>query len=76
MLPDLLALNANSGSGLQFLKDILRTPMHRLLGNLMSNNFACLNQGGVKITVWRLSFDHRAIGAMSHVLAQVRFISF
>ena len=61
----------NSGSGLEYLKDILRSPMHRLLGNLMSNNFACLNQGGVKLTVWRLSFDHRAVGAMAHVLAQV-----
>ena len=72
VLPELLALSCGPRSTpVQYLKEVLRTPMHRLIGNLMCNNFACLNQGGVKLTVWRLSFDHRAIGALAHVLAQV-----
>ena len=45
--------------------------MHRLICNLMCNNFACLNRRGIKLTVWRLSFDHRAIEALALVLAQV-----
>ena len=72
MLPELLALPCGPReTPVQYLKDVLRTSMFRLMGNLMRNNFACLNQGGVKLTVWRLSFDHRTIGAVAHVLAQV-----
>ena len=54
------------------IKDAIPMLMCRLVGNLMSNNFSCLTAAGAKITVWRLSFDHQATGAIAHILAQVR----
>ena len=49
LLPDLLTQSDSSGSCLQYLKDIFQT-MHRLIIYLISNSFARLKQGGVKMT--------------------------
>ena len=49
LLPDLLTHSDSSGSCLQYLKDIFQT-MHRLIIYLISNSFARLKQGGVKMT--------------------------
>ena len=53
------------------MKDVIPMLLCRLVGNLMSNNFSCLTAAGAKMTVWRLSFDHQATGAIAYIMAQV-----